>query len=86
MLPSSKAEPPVILPVEFVFAINLRTARTLGLVVPPGVLAIADEAIEARPSNRSRDFRTWPRAADAGHALSGDIGGGAEGRVPREGC
>src|SRR5262245_47020254 len=43
---ASPSELPAQAPAKYEFAINLKTATTLGLTVPPTVIALADEVIE----------------------------------------
>src|SRR4029079_18033379 len=40
------ADLPIEQPAKFTFIVNLKAAKTLGVIVPPSLLALADEVIE----------------------------------------
>src|SRR4029079_13457994 len=48
---------PVQAPTKYVLSVNLTTARTQGIGIPPDVLVLADEVIQYR-----QDFRWWREA------------------------
>ena len=62
---------------EFDFVTNFKVAKSLGLTVPPSLIALADEVVEGADEVVEGNVRYWPKA-DMSLCTESAIGGKAD--------